>query len=281
MKKILLIDIAMDYNCSDADKTLKYDYLKRKPKLGLQYLCSVLEKNSYSCEIIDQQVSLFSLKGLINKITEDKGLFFIGFYSHSLIKDKLVNYIKKIKEVSSLPIIVGGPGSIHGSEFLNAGCDIVVHGEGEKTVLEIAGYLRGDIAIERIKGVSFKQNKEIINTGFPDLIENIDEIPFPNRDKIPIRSYYDNYILAAKYPYATMITSRGCPYRCIFCNSPDIWQRRYRVRSVENVIKEVDLLVNRYKIRYIAFLDDIFGLEQEWFKEFCQILINKNIMVID
>lgn len=278
MRNILLVsldasDIEHKY---DFDKKIKYNRIQRRSPLGLQYLCSTLEKNGAYCEIIDQSVEHISLRGLIKKLKEKKYIF-AGFYSYSIpsLKNKLMNYIKKIKENCDIKIIVGGSGSIHAREFIDIGCDIVCHGEGEKTILQIVKYLEGRISIEEIKGISYKKDGIILNNEPQELIENLDEIPFPNRDKILFDNYYDYFIFAMRKPYATLITSRGCPYKCSFCASPSLWGGKYRSRSVKNVLLEIDYLVQKYKVKYITFEDDIFGLDQEWLKEFCNTLIER------
>lgn len=275
MEKIVLIDLATDETCRVVDRTLRYRALKRKPKLGLQYLCAVIEQHGYQCEVRDQQIAAFTATDIIEAIVKTPPLF-VGFYSHSFIRDKLIQYITKIREVSSVPIVIGGPGAIHARDFLAGGCDIVVCGEGEKTVVNVIEYLKGRKPLEEIKGIVYKRSGAVADTGVPELIGDLDEIPFPDREKTPIKEYYDKYILTAKYPYVTMITSRGCPHRCVFCNSPDIWQGRFRVRSVGNVIAEIDSLVARHDIGYIAFQDDIFGWRQDWLDDFCHAMIAKS-----
>lgn len=272
MTNILLVSLgAFDIKHKyDFDKKIKYNRITRRPPLGLQYLCSTIEKNGSNCEIIDQTVSQISLGKLIKNIRE-KDYAFVGFYSYTLapLKDKLVQYIKIIKKECSVKIIVGGPGSIHVKEFIDAGCDIVCHGEGEKTILKIIEYLKGKISIAEIKGISYKKDGIIVNNELQALIDNLDEIDFPNRDKISLNNYFDYFIFPMRKPYATMIASRGCPYKCTYCACPSIWRGKYRLRSVKNVMEEIDYLVQRYKVRYITFEDDIFGLNQRWLKEFC------------
>jgi radical SAM superfamily enzyme YgiQ (UPF0313 family) len=239
-------------------------------------LCSAIEQSGYDlvCEILDQEASPFSLSQLIDKASREDVLF-LGFYSHSLIKDILIGCLKKIKAACNVPVIIGGPGYIHDRDFLDNGCDIVVHGEGENTILDVINYLEGGRQLNSVKGVSYKEGGSLLYNGSRDLIENLDDIPFPSRDKIALDKYYDHYNLSARLPYATMITSRGCVFECLFCNSPDIWLRRYRVRSVGNVIREIDSLVSDYKVKYISFQDDIFSWNQEWLNDFCGVLIKK------
>lgn len=268
MSNVLLIDLAIDSPIQAADNKLKYPYLQKRPKLGLQYLCSALESRKMHCEIMDQLAMPFSLRELVLKIKNGKFIF-IGFYSHFLIKNKIISCIRQIKNECNLVIAVGGPGSIYKDEFIKNGCDIVCHGEGERTILQIAEYAENKISAEEIKGISYKNASGVITNGTQDLIENLDEISFPDREKIDLNFYYDYYITPRK-PYASMITSRGCPFKCAFCIAPMLWNNRYRFRSVRNVLDEISLLVKKYGVKYIAFQDDIFGHNDEWLNEFCR-----------
>ena len=76
-----------------------------------------------------------------------------------------------------------------------------------------------------------------------------------------------------------MIASRGCPYRCYFCASCKTWGFKYRRRSVANVIAEIDDAVKKYDVKYIAFLDDVFGITNDWIEEFCRKLIQKDYKI--
>ena len=246
--------------------------IMRRPLLGLQYLSAVLEKKGIKTALLDQSVSGFDLNWLIGEL---KNYNIIGFYCSDPQETKVKDYCQKIKEKSSIPILVGGPSTLSNNSFLDFGCDIVVHGEGEKTIQDIMLYYNGEKDIEQIRGISFKKNKKIIEAPPQELIENLDSLPFPDRSKVDINAYYDYFLFDLKMPYITMIASRGCLYRCAYCTSCKIWGQRYRRRSVDNVIAEIDDAVKKYNIKYIAFQDDIFGGTNEWIENFCKKLIAK------
>lgn len=247
--------------------------VQRRPQLGLQYLCAVLEKRDIKTDIFDQTVDNFSLNWLIEKL---KAYDIVGFYCSDPQEERVKNYCKKIKEKLNIPILVGGPSTLTNSSFLDFGCDIVVHGEGEMTIQQIIDYYEGKMKIEKIKGISWKKQGKIIKNKEQELIKNLDELPFPERSKIPIDKYHDWFLFGMKKPYITMIASRGCLYRCHFCTSNKIWGLRYRQRSVDNVIAEIDDAVKKYNVKYIAFQDDVFGITNKWIEELCLKLIKRN-----
>lgn len=247
----------------------------KNARLSLEYLSAVLIKKEVDSEIIDQSISGFSLKDLVRRIKTGKYLF-VGFYSNRLLVDKLMQYARAIRDECDTLLVVGGPGSIEAKKLIENGYGIVCHGEGEEVVLDIVDYINGRMHLEDIEGISYSNGGITKTNRSRQLIAKLDEIPFPSRDKIPMRYYNDHYLPMLKRPYAVMMASRGCPYSCIYCFSHCWWQGAYRSRSVNNVIKEIEYVVKHYGVRYIIFRDDIFGCQYEWMEEFCSVLIRKN-----
>jgi len=246
--------------------------VQRRPQLGLQYLCAILEKIGIKTSIFDQSVYSFTCKDLIKKL---KNYDVVGFYCSDPQEARVKKYCEKIKEKLKIIILVGGPSTLTNSSFLTHGCDIVVHGEGETTIKQIIEYYEGKIKIESVKGISYKKGYKIIEAKPQDIIQNLDELPFPDRSKVDINAYHDWFLFGMKKPYITMIASRGCIYRCSYCTSCKIWNYRHRRRSVDNVMAELDDAFNKYGIKYVAFQDDIFGITNEWIEEFCKKLMTR------
>jgi len=250
--------------------------IQRRPQLGLQYLCAVLGKRNIETGILDQAVINFNIKQLVATLKDWDA---VGFYASDPQEAKVKAYCKQIKARSPIPILVGGPSTLGNPSFLDHGCDIVVHGEGERTILEIVDFLEGKTSIDLVKGISYKQADRIITNEPQGLIENLDEIPFPDRSKVDIIAYQDYFIFGMRKPYITMIASRGCIYRCHFCTSCKIWGYRYRQRSVDNVLAEIDAAVHAYNVKYIAFQDDVFGITNPWIEEFCTKLMKRQYRI--
>lgn len=246
--------------------------IQRRPQLGLQYLCAVLEMMGITTTIFDQTVLGLGLQELIECLN---GYDIAGFYCSDAQEYAVKDYCERIKEKLNIPLLVGGPSTYTNSTFLDHGCDIVVHGEGEITIRDIIRYYEGKTRIEDIKGISYKLGDKVMTAPPQELIMNLDTLPFPDRSKVDVHSYYDYFLFGMRKPYVTMMASRGCAYRCSFCTSCNIWEFKYRRRSPDNVIAEIDEVVNAYHVRYIAFQDDIFGIENSWIEEFCGKLIQR------
>ncbi len=255
----------------------KVDFrMMRRPQLGPLYLSAVLEKDGFDTEILDQSAKEFTIENLIHQI-KIKSPLFVGFYACDANESKLINTLQRIKkECKNTTIIIGGPGAtLNYVYYLESGCDIVCIGEGEVTIVELSHAIKNNQNIENIKGICFKKNGKIISNPERELIKNIDSIPFPRYDKINLNDYKDFVNINGRVPYTTMVTSRGCFHRCSFCTSHLIWKRKLRQRSPENVIKEIDLLVNKYGVKYIAFQDDVFGVNIKWLEAFTNLLKNR------
>jgi anaerobic magnesium-protoporphyrin IX monomethyl ester cyclase len=246
--------------------------VQRRPQLGFQYLCAVLEKKDVETNIFDQTVEPFDLDLLVTRLKEYD---MAGFYCSDPHEEKVKEWSRRIRERTDIPILVGGPSTLTNTTFLDHGCDIIVHGEGELTIQEVVDYYNGAMDIENIKGISYRKGDLTVTASPRELIEDLDSIPFPDRSKIDINAYFDYFLFNMRKPYITIIATRGCPYKCSFCTSYQIWGCEYRRRSVNNVIAEIDNVVEKYNARYVAFQDDVFGMANDWIEEFCHKLINR------
>ncbi|MFZ3168262.1 MAG: radical SAM protein [Candidatus Methanoperedens sp.] len=245
------------------------------PPLGLVYIASVLEQNEIPVEILDMN-ALHISPDEFKQIVKEKKTEFIGFGSTT----SNINIVKElafdVKMLSSAIVIVGGPHpSILSEDTLSdPNIDIVVRGEGEQTMLEIMS--TSDLS--KIKGIYYKDsNKEIKKNEDRPLIENIDSIPFPARHLLPIDKYWSPGV--KRKPFATILTSRGCPYHCIFCQH-GIFGYTWRFRSPENIVAEIDHLVQTYKVKELDFLDDCFTLDADRVSKVCDYLIERNYDLI-
>lgn len=155
----------------------------------------------------------------------------------------------------------------------NREVDFVIRGEGEYSMLELCQVLKKGDAASKIKGLSFKNNGEIVNNPIREAIPNLDEIPLPARDSVLYPDSFDFRSLGS------MIISRGCPFRCSFCSSRNFWDKKVRFRTPENVIKEINMLKNKYGTSYIMFWDDSFTIHRNVIKKYCDIIIDSRLKI--
>ncbi len=249
------------------------------PPLGLAYLAAVLKQYNYDVLIYDADLEDSDYRGLISKLKK-KQPEIIGITSTSFTFLQAKNTARIAKKI--LPeskIIVGGPHvSIYPKEVLsNKEFDIAVLGEGEQTIIELIEKIEANQDLKDIKGIAYRKDKMVLQNEARPLIQNLDNLPFPARSLLKNEKYF--YPFGKRNPFTTVITSRGCPYNCTFClrASGIHFGKQYRTRSPLNVIKELEEIVNNYKIREIFFYDDVFTLNQARIQELCKAIIKHRI----
>lgn len=237
---------------------------------SLAYLASFLEKNNFSVEIIDLAVQEMDDNEILKAIRQKKPKK-IGISCMSVHVEFIERITKKIKKKFSIPIIVGG---IHPTALpvksleKMKDVDVFVLGEGEQTLLEL---MQGK-KLEDVKGIAYKER---INPS-RELIGNLSDLPFPARHLLDMEKYNLSFDWEGRKPAATIFSSRGCPFNCIFCASKVMWKRKVRFRTAENILAEIDFLVDKYKIKEVLFYDDHFVLDKERLRKICNELISRD-----
>jgi anaerobic magnesium-protoporphyrin IX monomethyl ester cyclase len=166
----------------------------------------------------------------------------------------------------------------------NPNIDFVVIGEREHTMFELVGSLEQDNMrdLKKIRGIAFIQNGKRVFTPPRPLIEDLDSLPFPARHLLPM----DKYLAAVKEnplrgvirkPWAAMMTSRGCPYNCVFCSIHIVMGKKWRGRSPENVVDEIEQLVRTYRIEQVDFNDDNMTLDKKRMENICDLIVKRGL----
>jgi radical SAM superfamily enzyme YgiQ (UPF0313 family) len=274
--KVLLINPPSVQHYADNSPEIIAENRGLNPPLGLLYLASYLEeRTSHRVEVIDCQAENCSLDGLRRKVkAADPDVVGISVMTMTLM-DALAT-AKTVKSASrTIKVVFGGP-HVHlfPAETIAFGeVDYLVMGEGEKSFAELVSRMEDQSAIQDIPGLVFKDKNEIIQTGQPDLIEDLDSLPFPARHLSPYRKY--NSLLAAREPVTTMFTSRGCPFKCTFCDRPHLG-KKFRARSPENVVNEIEHCINM-GIHDFMIYDDTFTVIHQRVMEICEMIINRKL----
>jgi radical SAM superfamily enzyme YgiQ (UPF0313 family) len=160
--------------------------------------------------------------------------------------------------------------------------DAVIRGEGEETFKEFVFALYNNKKFNKILGLTFKKRGRVKVNPNRQLLD-IDSLPIPDRSLIPYKKYLEKtnetYFFTMNQPVGTLFTSRGCPFRCVFCSTQKVWGNRWRGRNAENMMKEVEYLYKTYGVKEISFMDDQFMGNKDRIKKFCKLLIKKNLKV--
>ena len=248
------------------------------PHLGVMYMASFLRENTdHKVRILDTIVNRYDYKDIERELTKyNPDVVGIPALTFNIIDTLKVAALSK-KVNNECKIILGGP---HVNLFPNEtitqkNIDFLVLGEGEITFTELVDSLNNKTPLKKVKGVVFKEGGKIIKTEPRPLINDLDNLPFPARDLTQYKKYYS--LLAKRSPITTMFTSRGCPYKCVFCDRPHLG-KVFRARSAENVFEEMKECV-RMGIHEIAIYDDTFTVDKKRVNDLCNLIIKNKLDV--
>jgi anaerobic magnesium-protoporphyrin IX monomethyl ester cyclase len=246
--------------------------------LGLGYLAAALERNGHEVSVIDAGALNYSYEQIIAEITQ-RAPDIIGITCVTPSYGKTLDLAMRMKKELDLPILIGGPHvTALPEETMRNDCfDIAVLGEGDLTMVQLAETVENHGNLAKVEGIAYKQEGELIRTPPRPYIDDLDALPFPARHLLPGLSTYKPTPSAYRYlPQATMITSRGCPYRCAFCDR-SVFGNRYRARTAENVVDEMELLMTKYGAKEIRFWDDTFNVDQQRVIAICDEILSRKL----
>ncbi len=240
------------------------------PPLGLAYIAAVLKQNNISVKILE--ANAFDLNHeQIKKEIKEYNPDIVGITATT----SLIEEAHEIAELcdENIKVIIGG---IHASSLPEETLekfprfDYLIQGEGEFSFLDLAKKKK----INQIKGLYYRKEKKIIKNKPRELIKDLDNLPLPARELLPMNKYFSAG--AKQQPSDYILSSRGCPYQCIFCADHLVHGRRFRFRSPENVMEEVKELYKK-GVRDWDFVDDNFTFFPERVDRFCDLMIESGL----
>jgi len=251
---------------------------------GLLYLGAVLEREGYNVKVVDPVLEKLAFDQFIDAIVnESPDVFSLTVYSDTYFK--AVEVFREVKKrLPSVITIAGGPGpTLLGQGMLEncKGLDIIVYGEGEAILPEIIERIESKKPLEGIPNISYRNDDQIVNSLRKHLNQNLDDIPFPAYHLVDLSDYKVTFPFndQGEIKAINIITSRGCPFNCIFCSNTNLNQLRVSYRSVENVIQEIKFLIKTYDIGFFFIQDDSFNLNKNRIVEFCNALEREKINI--
>ncbi len=224
--------------------------------LGIQYIGGVLRNAGFDVKIINADYNNMNNEQIVNLIHEnDTDL--LGINPCYINMEDAINIAQKIKNIDlNIKICIGGHHATFCCDEILKNEDIfdfIIRGEGEETSLELAEAIEKHYKIKiplevllKIKGLSFLYNEKVIHNEARDIIENLDEIPFPVRDPL------DEVLKKNEHAMPLLCTSRGCPANCSFCSTPRFYGRVWRDRSAKNIVDEIQSIIERYGFTSLA-----------------------------
>ncbi len=251
--------------------------------MGLLYLAAVLRKQGHSVRIIDAEVQGFDNPTLARRIVADSPDV-VGLTGTTAQAKRCFAVARMVKDAMPQAFVVlgGAHASALPEESLREGTalDAVVFGEGEVTALELMHRLEGGESLEGLPGTAYRRNGEVVKNPPRALIKNLDELPFPAWDLIPMHEYVASTWFPTKVKqYVNIFTSRGCPYECTFCGAKTTWTRKFRARSAANVIAEIVEAKGKLGIPNFFFSDDLFTVQRKRVVEVCEKLLEHKLNI--
>ena len=254
------------------------------PQLGVMYLSSYLKKFGHEVKIIDALRDNLNYKQIM-EIVEKEQPQVVGIHCLSSFLQQVIDITKLLKE-KNYKVFVGGvhPTFSPRSTLVDTGADYVICGEGEIPLLKLVENNLVNNSIQGVYSIEDLQSDELLLDGSPvlkgEVIENLDDIPFPDWEQCPPNSFphAPQAISAKGYPIGIVTTSRGCPFRCTFCSSHNFY-KGVRFRSVDNVIAEIKMLIEKYHIKELQFVDDNLTLKKSYALEVCERMIKEGLVI--
>ena len=256
-----------------AEDAKEQQIMRPYPPLGLLSISAFLNQQGLENEVFD---STFSDKAsLLAQIKEQKPTI-LALYTNLMTKLNVLDIARQAKEtLPEITIVMGGPDVTYNAEnYLKHGADYIVIGEGENTMLELAQFLEEHPTKQPhdITGLAFlNEQGELIQTAARTKVRDINELPIPNRDAIPIHKYLEAWKTHHGQSALNVSTQRGCPYTCKWCSTA-VYGQSYRRRSVENVVAELKEIKEKYNPDTIWFVDDVFTVSHKWLRAFADAL---------
>lgn len=252
--------------------------------LGAGYLISILKKDGHDVSTlilnnVDEQYLEDTIKQFIAK-TNPQIAMLSGFSAYWYSVDMAAKAIRKIHK--NIKIISGGPLFISQSHLAMENIpeiDIACLGEGEPIISQIVNGIDSEFSLRNIPGIMYRNGNQLVTTGHPIFVDDLDSIPFPDYEAVEYKLYLEkqfehqkrlrNCVYHIIYERKGVILGgRGCPYTCTFCYRTT--GKKYRLRSLDNIFSELEYQISNYNIDHIWMLDDLFAIKRDRVFEFCK-----------
>ena len=250
--------------------------MKPYPPLGILYLSSHLKAHGFRVDVYD---STFGSREELFGILADEPAGVIGIYGNLMTRSNVLAIVERARAAGWL-VIVGGPEPAnYADEFLARGADIIIEGEAERTLEQLAATNFDRKFWPSIRGLVFRSGEtHIIRTGPVELIGDLDRQPWPDREQVDIKRYLDAWRTHHGVGSVSLITARGCPYKCNWC-SHSVYGHTHRRRSPAGVVDEIEWVLNRYNPEMLWIADDVFTIHHGWLAQYSSEMQRRGIRI--
>jgi len=252
--------------------------LKPYVPLGLLYICAHLRAKGFDVDVFD---TTFSAMEDLKKYLLREHPSVLGIYANLMTRSKVVEILQTARNAGWKTIVGGPEPGAYIREYLEAGADVVVLGEGEATMEELLPALQGKshTPLHRVSGIAFLDESGHLHlTGPRAQISDIDALPWPAREAVDIERYVETWRGAHGKGSLSLITARGCPYHCRWC-SHQVFGKSHRRRKPVKVVDEVEWLLNTYNPDMMWFADDVFTIHHGWLRNYAAEMRSRSLHI--
>lgn len=250
--------------------------MKPYPPLGILYICSHLREKGVNAEVFD---STFSSRQKLFDLLQQGPPSVLGVYANLMTRSNVVEILKVAKDAGWRTLVGGPEPSAYVQEYLAAGADVVVIGEGELTLEELVPALRDHAfdKLHQIDGIAFRSpDGSVVRTKPRAQIGDIDAQPWPARESIDMAKYVEVWRKHHGMGSVSLITARGCPYHCRWC-SHEVFGKTHRRRKPVSVADELEWLIDRYQPQMAWMADDVFTIHHGWLFQYADELKRRGL----
>jgi anaerobic magnesium-protoporphyrin IX monomethyl ester cyclase len=251
--------------------------MKPYAPLGILYLCSHLRGKGFDVDVFD---TTFSSRDVLFNFLRTEKPSVLGIYANLMTRGNVIAILAVAREAGWKTVVGGPEPGAYTLEYLQAGADFVVAGEGELTMEELLQALRdGETDFSKVAGLAFlDQDGKMCQMPPRGQIENLDQQPWPARDAIDIQRYVETWRTHHGSGSINFITARGCPFRCNWC-SHQVFGQSHRRRDPVRVVDEVEWLLNRYSPDMIWVSDDVFTINHAWMRSYANEMRRRSLRI--
>jgi len=271
-----MADIVLTHGYFLSEDEKEQVIMRPYPPLGLMYLSAYLKSQNLEPTIFD---STFQIRDELYALFQSDAPSIVGIYTNLMTRASVLDIIRNAK-VANWTVILGGPeASNYIDRYLAHGADFIVTGEGEKTLCTLVRSIREQTDHTAIKGLSYKNNQGAprINPA-AELARDIDQFPWPDRQAVNLQQYLDSWQQHHGENSVSMITARGCAYRCTWC-SHAVFGYSHRRRNPVDCADELEHIVQTYNPDQIWYADDVFTINHQWLFEYAAELKGRGLKV--
>ncbi len=254
--RVLLVD---PYRARDDPMERKF--IELYPSLGLLTLAAFLR--SHGCEVSIVDLTFSRDDRDFERALERWRPQVVGLHTKTLTYRRSISLARRAKSAGAV-VVAGGPdAATRTDEYLADGVDAVAYSEGEEVLLDLARNVASGRPVEPWSGLAVRKDGKVVRGPPRPFLKDLDSLPLPAWDLVDMEAYLSAWERKTGERRAAILTSRGCPFHCSWCSKPT-FGTTFRQQSPARVLAELRALRDRYRVNYVRFCDDVFGIQRSW-----------------